>query len=354
MPSRSRPPRRPACISRIHAIWRSLLLTVNGIRPLLLSSFVTEDNGALIADLTNPDLVTRDGLFLNKDSIHILATTVLGDGALFQTLVLRNFSHWKASIRLELSFGADFADIFEVRGTPRSRHGEMLADERTVDGAALSYRGLDGITRRTALAFDPVPEMEAERRAAWPIVLEPSETRTIEIAIRCSRDGRPALAKNRAGSVAAAAKRRATRRTQVAQIFSSNESFNDWVSRSRADLEMLITETPQGPYAYAGIPWFSTAFGRGRHHHGAAMPVARSRPGRRNAALSRGAPGDRSQSAGRCRARQDPARNPAGRDGDPRRSAPKCPLRAITAGSIPRRSSSCWPPPIGAAPATSP
>ncbi|TIQ52519.1 MAG: amylo-alpha-1,6-glucosidase, partial [Mesorhizobium sp.] len=53
-----------------------------------------------------------------------------------------------------------------------------------------------------------------------------------------------------------------SKRRQGATVFSSGRVFNDWLTRTRADIALLTTDLETGPYPYAGIPWFSTAFGR--------------------------------------------------------------------------------------------
>src|SRR5262249_9179339 len=51
--------------------------------------------------------------------------------------------------------------------------------------------------------------------------------------------------------------------TAVSQeMVTTNEQLNAWLRRSLGDLRMMLTETPHGVYPYAGLPWYSTPFGR--------------------------------------------------------------------------------------------
>ena len=240
-----------------------LYLTISGQRPMLLSSTLREDNATLTCDLTNPDLFDGEGrLLLEHDLLHLRRSRFLWNGACHERIALRNFDDRPRRISLELAFAADFADLFEVRGTVRARRGELLEPELGADRVALAYRGLDGRTRRTWLRFDPAPQQLTSARAVFSVDLAPREAKTIMVEIAC--DSMPDQPVRRAFGRSLIEARRALRASasRAAAIVTSNEIFNEGVRRSVSDLYMLVTDTPEGPYPYAGIPWFSTVFGR--------------------------------------------------------------------------------------------
>ena len=128
----------------------------------------------------------------------------------------------------------------------------MLPDELRAGRAVLAYRGLDGVVRRTQLAFDPPPDpASADRRELAACDLAAGRGAAhLSSDVRCERDGgdRP----RRAVARAPTASRRPSAASPSAapgppSCTTSNESFNDWLQRSRADLDMLMTETPHGP-----------------------------------------------------------------------------------------------------------
>src|SRR5215510_10336208 len=100
-----------------------LELSINGEQPLLLGSNVRDDNTMLQVDLTNPDFYDGDHITLEKDIVHIARTIFLWRGTAYQRIALRNHGSHPVVLDLSLTFQADFADLFEVRGIQRERRG---------------------------------------------------------------------------------------------------------------------------------------------------------------------------------------------------------------------------------------
>ena len=237
-------------------------LRIDGERPMTLSSSVVRDNALLAVDLTNPEL-SRDGRHpVPHGTIHLFRGCILEDGVFHQRLRVHNFSVSEVTFELHVRLEADFADVFEVRGTARSRRGKQDPPELHPDGISIAYDGLDGVVRRTRLRCHPTPAQVTARDVRFSLALGAGEERELSFEVSCT-EGPSA---ERTPSFADAASRREAEleglQRQETRVSSSSGLFDGWLHRSLSDLRMLLTRTPQGLYPYAGVPWYSTPFGR--------------------------------------------------------------------------------------------
>lgn len=241
-----------------------LVFALEGHRPLVLSSTVQPDNVMLDVDLTNPDLFDAEGeLALAKDTFHIARAKFLWEACCHELFTLTSYAHQRQRLRLTIEFGADFADLFEIRGHRRARRGAVSARLLGVAEVGFFYESLDGLPRSTRLSFAPQPTQLTEAVAQFDLTLAAKERRPISMTVQCREGSAGPPAERRFFVTRRAAHRKlAAARAAAPLIESSNPLFNGVLGRSSADLEMLTTETPHGRYPYAGVPWFSTAFGR--------------------------------------------------------------------------------------------
>jgi glycogen debranching enzyme len=238
-----------------------LSLRLDGQMPLLLGSTARRDNSRLAVDMTNPDL-SLDGARIPRGTLHLTRVKVLWRGVCHERLTVRSFGKEPIRLPLTFHFDADFVDLFEVRGMRRARRGDHLQPVVEPTSVTLRYRGLDEVVRRTRLTVDPVPKSMTATAAHVLLELPPGRAVTVELAIGCEsarRRARPA-AFDTAFEASRTTLREALGHTPT--ISSSNGLFDDWLGRSCADVAMMTTQTSRGSFPYAGVPWFSTPFGR--------------------------------------------------------------------------------------------
>jgi glycogen debranching enzyme len=228
--------------------------------PQLLASTVRDDNAFLSVDLTNFDTGTQPAI--PRGTVHLYRSKFLAEGVCYEQFRLTNYGLAPVEFSLSFEFGADFADIFEVRGTERRQRGRFQPARVENDKVALNYLGLDGVLRSTCLNFSPAPDAVSDSSASYGVRLGPKEESTISVTVVCERNSasRHALPYKEALTA-----RNAERQDELfggCKIRTESKPCNAWLARAEADLRMLIQGNPEGTYPYAGVPWFNTVFGR--------------------------------------------------------------------------------------------
>ncbi|HYK23137.1 MAG TPA: glycogen debranching N-terminal domain-containing protein, partial [Candidatus Acidoferrum sp.] len=211
-----------------------------------LNSTLDEDNALLTFDLASAN-----------GSIRISRTRFLWQSALYERVQIQNTGSSALEELLIVEFDADFVDLFQLRGAKRARRGRSFLPKRRQNSIEFGYEGLDGRVWHTAILFETSPIELDQTQGRYPLRLNPSGTSAFIFSIRCG--GNAACVSYEEAATQLATELQHTKEN-APEISTRNPQFNTWLHRARADLRMMLTQTPHGLYPYAGLPWYNTAF----------------------------------------------------------------------------------------------
>jgi glycogen debranching enzyme len=231
--------------------------------PSLLSAQVLRMYQAQI-DLAMSDQAFGGNSWDPKNAIHILRELLL-DGSLVERVTLTNYLTEPIDFWVELTLGCDFADIFEVRGWRRETRGQFFIPRVDARSLAFSYRGRDGAVLRTEIRFSEAPTEVSSHGAYWRFRLGASARREIEWEILTEMPGT-----EYSPGPSRPLEERSARLDRVCENWNATctrwqtdvAAFNTMLGRGIDDLRALHFGANGSAVIAAGIPWYSTVFGR--------------------------------------------------------------------------------------------
>jgi glycogen debranching enzyme len=228
-----------------------------GVQPIVLLS-TAEEAFWMEQVMTNPELQSSNGERLPSGSLEIRRHRVL-DQSMLETTRFTNFGATELHFALQFFFDADFADMFEVRGLHRSRHGTSLDVHMRASGVTYRYRGLDHVARQTRVGFRPRPDELNEREAIFRLRIPARSSREISASVVLDSAAGSGAVRRSIESVGA---QHTEWRATGTQVVTSNHLLNRAINRSISDLRVLWVDRGKDRYPVAGVPWFDTLFGR--------------------------------------------------------------------------------------------
>jgi glycogen debranching enzyme len=182
-----------------------------------------------------------------------------------EDLVVRNFGEEAAYCAVQLTFGADFADLFAVKEGRAGLDGEA---EPVSDRDSIVFERKTGTHRRRLRISFSEPATVDGPIAGWELIIPPKGSWSLCQQFSCSIDGDEIEPRWLCGQPVARAKpaeRMAAWRRSVPVLDTDHEGLRAVVAKSAEDLGALRIFDPDFPertVVAAGAPWFMTLFGR--------------------------------------------------------------------------------------------
>jgi glycogen debranching enzyme len=244
-----------------------LEMQIDGKAPVLLSS--DAQKGSLMTILSaNPQLDDR----LRAETVGIEREIVL-NGALFEDIKITNYNTNTVSFTISLTFEADFLDLFEIRGYVREKRGKLLlaTDEEAKKNSdrqmTLAYLGLDNILMESRIRFNArKPDEIRENTALWNLTLYPHTSVHLSYCIQTFIDNHSASEVSAPLTLIQAKAAELLEENlwfdKITRIRCDNRNLNRVIEQAERDLFHLRQSFGESKVLAAGVPWFSTLFGR--------------------------------------------------------------------------------------------
>jgi glycogen debranching enzyme len=239
-------------------------LKISGRDAILLSS-----SGERVyvshVDLTNPDLYEEERVPVPQHTLNIRRMRAV-QGRLYERIRIKNYNPFPVEIDVAITFGADFADIFEVRGLARETRGTYEPPRSGDRWIEFGYTGEDRVRRRTRIEFGVTPRSVSVRgdlaEAAFVVRLSGHETKTISLVVEPIVGGERVPPADFDEVVHGLRHSYEEWERDSTRIRTDNELFDQLLVRGLRDLRALYTKMDGGGILAAGIPWYVAAFGR--------------------------------------------------------------------------------------------
>jgi glycogen debranching enzyme len=239
-------------------------MRISGRDPILLSSSAERAYMSYI-DVTNPDLYEDDELVVPQQTLNIRRMRAIA-GRVYERIRIKNYNSFPVALDVDLEFGADFSDIFEVRGLARDVTGHYEPPGTEDRAAEFSYLGQDEIRRTTRIEFAHRPARLEVRgdliEASFRVHLAAHETKLVSMTMETRVGDVPLPTKEFDAAVHELRRSYEDWERGCTQIRTDNELFDQLLTRGLRDLRALYTKMDGDGIIAAGIPWFVAPFGR--------------------------------------------------------------------------------------------